>query len=114
MMDRKTVGAFPEKGGLRSQGPWKASPASRVRGTPYHLQGASVIDADGRRFIIEAETIVFAIEAEANRDVWQQVRHIAAVAYLIGDVLRPRNIREAILEGHRVGHRLSLSHRENP
>jgi len=65
--------------------------------------GLVIIDSDGKRRTLEADTIVLAAGAVPNNRMAKALEGKVAEIYLAGDCVEPRRIREAIYEGARLG-----------
>lgn len=65
--------------------------------------GLVLIDRDGQKRTIEADTIVIAAGAKGNIELAKQLEGKISSLYVIGDCAEPRDIMEAIDEGFRVG-----------
>lgn len=69
--------------------------------------GVHVVDNHGTRRFIRADTVVLAAGAISNaqlaKKLFDNSTEKRPEIYLIGDCVQPRNLREAILEGTRVG-----------
>lgn len=68
--------------------------------------GLAIIDAQGSKKQIEADTIVLAAGARSNRDLYNQLKGRIADVYLAGDCVRPANIFNAIHDGFHIGQQL--------
>ncbi|MCP4694575.1 MAG: FAD-dependent oxidoreductase [Desulfobacterales bacterium] len=77
--------------------------------TDYKVEGLSsegvrVVQRDtGEEQILEAETIVLALGAKPERTLLETLKEKGIAFHPIGDCQKPRNIREAIYEGHLIG-----------
>jgi len=73
-------------------------------------KGLHIIDNHGKRRFIAADTIVIAAGSLPNAKLAEELadatRKKNREIYQIGDCLRPRSLREAILEGTRTGMQL--------
>ena len=69
-------------------------------------KGLEIIDSDGKRRLLEADTIVLAAGAQANDELGKALEGKGAEIYRIGDCVEPRNIKEAIAEGYAIGRQL--------
>ena len=58
---------------------------------------------EGKRRAIKVDTIVLAAGAVAENDLYYELKNKVAEAYLIGDSVEPRNLRDAIDEGFKTG-----------
>ena len=65
--------------------------------------GLLIIDRDGQRKFVEADTIVLAAGSRPNRELYDALKEKVKELYLIGDSVSPRDIRSAIQEGSQVG-----------
>jgi 2-enoate reductase len=61
-----------------------------------------IITADGMERTIEADTIVLASGAEPNNILLEELKGKVPALYLIGDCVKPRNIRSAIEDGYKT------------
>jgi 2,4-dienoyl-CoA reductase-like NADH-dependent reductase (Old Yellow Enzyme family)/thioredoxin reductase len=66
-------------------------------------EGLTLIDQDGKKQTIKAETIVYAVGVKADGSLYLSLKGKAPVLYSIGDCVEPRDIMAAIEEGARVG-----------
>ncbi len=67
-------------------------------------QGLSIINGDGKRQKIEADTIITATPLKPNTEFIQHLKEKVSEVYAIGDCIEPRLIVDAIADGSRVGH----------
>jgi len=66
-------------------------------------KGLALITSEGKRVTLEADTIVYAVGAKANRGLTERLLGKVPTLYSIGDCVEPRDIMEAIDEGARIG-----------
>jgi NADH dehydrogenase FAD-containing subunit len=66
-------------------------------------EGLTLIDGDGNKQVIKADTIVFAVGMKADKKLAKELEGKVPVLYEIGDCIRPREITDAIDEGARAG-----------
>jgi len=69
-------------------------------------RGVEILNEEGHRQLIEADTIVLAIGARPNRTLVNELRETVPEIYLAGDCQEPRDIMAAIADGARVGRAL--------
>jgi 2,4-dienoyl-CoA reductase-like NADH-dependent reductase (Old Yellow Enzyme family)/thioredoxin reductase len=69
-------------------------------------KGLTLIDSKGQRRIIEADTIVIAAGSSGKIDLYNELKGRVKALYAIGDCVEPRDIKEAIAEGAKVGTQL--------
>lgn len=65
-----------------------------------------ITDKEGKKEIIEVETIVLAAGARANNELYERIKGKVPEAYIAGDSREPRSIMEAMAEGARLGYDL--------
>ncbi len=65
-------------------------------------QGVEIIDRDGRKRRLEADTIVIAAGSRPNKELFKMLAKKFPAIYLVGDCVEPRKIIEAVAEGHRI------------
>ncbi len=75
---------------------------TRTRVEAVQDEGLMVTTEDGRKRIA-ADTIVMAIGARPNQELYHQLSGKVAEVYLVGDCVEPRGIYEAIAEGFEAG-----------
>jgi len=66
-------------------------------------KGLILIDSKGKTRIIEADTIVIATGSSGKIDLYNELKDKVKALYAIGDCVEPRDIKEAITEGAKVG-----------
>lgn len=66
-------------------------------------RGLVVTTKEGKREIIEADTIVLAAGAIPNRKLSEELKEKVPEIHLIGDCVKPRTIRNAIADAYRIG-----------
>jgi pyruvate/2-oxoglutarate dehydrogenase complex dihydrolipoamide dehydrogenase (E3) component len=66
-------------------------------------KGLILIDSNGKTRIIEADTIVIATGSSGKIDLYNELKDKVKALYAIGDCVEPRDIKEAITEGAKVG-----------
>ncbi|MCJ7593790.1 MAG: hypothetical protein MUO52_03330, partial [Desulfobacterales bacterium] len=66
-------------------------------------KGLVLIDSDGKRQTIEADTIVIAAGSRGNIGLYEELKGKVPELYAIGDCKEPRDIMEAISEGAKAG-----------
>ncbi len=79
-------------------------------GVTYHeisKGGLRLTTADGNSRTILADSIVLAAGSRPNTELLEAFRGKAPIIHLIGDCVRPRNIMEAVADGHRIAFSLS-------
>jgi 2,4-dienoyl-CoA reductase (NADPH2) len=69
-------------------------------------EGLTLIDKEGNRQTIKADTIVYAIGMKANKALAEELEGKVPALYSIGDCVEPRDIMAAVDEGARVGCRV--------
>ena len=62
-----------------------------------------VVDKEGKKRLIPADTVVLATHREANQELWKAMEGAAVEIHRIGDCAAPRKVRAAIHEGFRAG-----------
>ena len=65
-------------------------------------KGLVIIDKDGRKRLLEANTIITALPLAPNTELYDTVKDAAAEAYLIGDSKQPGLVVDAIAAGAAV------------
>jgi 2,4-dienoyl-CoA reductase (NADPH2) len=65
--------------------------------------GLTLIDREGNKKTIEADTIVYAVGMKANKKLAGELEEKVPALYRIGDCIRPREILDAVDEGARIG-----------
>jgi len=66
-------------------------------------EGLALIDKEGNRQIIKADTIIYAVGVKSDKSLAEELEGKVPALYRIGDCLEPRDIEAAIDEGARVG-----------
>jgi 2,4-dienoyl-CoA reductase-like NADH-dependent reductase (Old Yellow Enzyme family)/thioredoxin reductase len=66
-------------------------------------KGLVLIDSEGKRQTIEADTIVIAAGSRGNIGLYEKLKGTVPELHAIGDCKEPRDIMEAISEGAKVG-----------
>jgi len=66
-------------------------------------EGLILVDGEGKKQTIRADTIVYAVGAKANKGLAEELEGKIPALYSIGDCVEPRDIMAAIDEGARVG-----------
>jgi 2,4-dienoyl-CoA reductase (NADPH2) len=66
-------------------------------------EGMTLIDKDGNKQTLKADTIVLAVGAKGNKSLAEKLEGKVPALYLVGDCIEPRDIMAAIDEGARVG-----------
>jgi pyruvate/2-oxoglutarate dehydrogenase complex dihydrolipoamide dehydrogenase (E3) component len=66
-------------------------------------RGLILIDSKGKTRIFEADTIVIATGSSGKIDLYNELKNKVKALYAIGDCVEPRDIKEAITEGAKVG-----------
>ena len=66
-------------------------------------KGLVLIDSEGKRQTIEADTIVIAAGSKGNIGLYEKLKGTVPELHAIGDCKEPRDIMEAISEGAKVG-----------
>jgi len=65
-----------------------------------------LINQEGKRQVLEADTIVIAAGSSGRIDLFNELKGRVKALYAIGDCVEPRDIKEAIAEGAKVGTQL--------
>jgi 2,4-dienoyl-CoA reductase-like NADH-dependent reductase (Old Yellow Enzyme family)/thioredoxin reductase len=68
--------------------------------------GVEILDSEGKRRSLEADTIVIAAGFIPNDDLFKSLGGVVEERYAIGDCVRPRNILEAIGEAAEIARRI--------
>ncbi|MDP2946178.1 MAG: FAD-dependent oxidoreductase, partial [bacterium] len=66
-------------------------------------KGVEVTASDGKKWLIEADTVVLAAGARSADDLWRELEGKVPGLYKTGDCVRPRGILEAMEEGYNIG-----------
>jgi pyruvate/2-oxoglutarate dehydrogenase complex dihydrolipoamide dehydrogenase (E3) component len=66
-------------------------------------KGVTLIDQEGKKQSIKADTIVYAVGVKANRELDGALKGKVPALYSVGDCFEPRDIMAAVDEGARVG-----------
>ena len=66
-------------------------------------EGLELIDKDGKKQLIKADTVVYAVGVKANKTLGEQLKDKVPALYPVGDCVEPRDIYPAIDEGYRIG-----------
>ena len=62
-------------------------------------EGAIVVGKDGKRRLLEADTVVLAVGAKSNRNLFEALKDSELEVYAIGDCVELRKVVNAIWEG---------------
>jgi len=65
-------------------------------------KGLVIMSSDGRRQLIEADTIVTALPFLPNAELTKAMAEKAPEIYIVGDCSEPRFIMDAIGDGYRI------------
>ena len=65
-----------------------------------------IVEAEGEDKTIEADTIVYAVGMEPNKDLFKKLEGKIPELYAIGDCVEPRKSFEAIHEGSEIAHKI--------
>jgi NADPH-dependent 2,4-dienoyl-CoA reductase/sulfur reductase-like enzyme len=66
----------------------------------------TVTNADGKRYVLDADNVVLAAGAVSNNHLAESLRKTLQEFYQIGDAMEPRRIKEALSEGYHIGRRI--------
>jgi len=66
-------------------------------------EGLTLIDKDGNKQTLKADTIVLAVGAKGNKGLAEKLEGKVPALYSVGDCIEPRDIMAAINEGARIG-----------
>ncbi len=66
-------------------------------------RGVLIINKEGEKQLIEADTIVLAVGARPNTALLNEVQGMVAEVHLAGDCQKPRDIMGAVADGARIG-----------
>jgi len=69
-------------------------------------KGVAVVDMNGDRKVIEADTVVLAVGFRSNNGLAKELRGMVPEVYRIGDCVKLGKIKGAIHSGARVAHRI--------
>jgi 2,4-dienoyl-CoA reductase (NADPH2) len=67
-------------------------------------KGLMLVDKEGKRRMIEADTIVTALPLSPNTELAEKLKDIVPEVYMVGDCKEPRLIVDAIRDGLQTGH----------
>ena len=67
-------------------------------------KGLTLIDKDGNRQTIEADTIITALPLTPNTELAEKLKGIVPEVYTVGDCKEPQLIVDAIRDGLQTGH----------
>jgi len=73
-----------------------------VRASEITENGLGVVDQDGKKQVLEADTVVFAVGSKSCRELAENLEGKVPELYVAGDCARPRKIFEAIHEGSSI------------
>jgi pyruvate/2-oxoglutarate dehydrogenase complex dihydrolipoamide dehydrogenase (E3) component len=62
-----------------------------------------ITNKEGLEQNIEANTVVIAVGAKSNNELYKYLKDVVPEIYLVGDCVEPRRILDAISDGHRIG-----------
>jgi 2-enoate reductase len=65
-------------------------------------EGIAIADKDGKRSLLEADTVVLALGLKANEKSFEALKDKIPEVFVIGDCAEPRNVLHAIWEGFRT------------
>jgi len=68
--------------------------------------GAIILEAEGERKLIKADTIVLAVGMRPNNDIFKELEGEISELYAIGDCVEPRRTFEAIHEGAEISRKI--------
>jgi 2,4-dienoyl-CoA reductase (NADPH2) len=69
-------------------------------------KGLTLVDRDGKRQTLEADTIVTALPLTPNTELADKLKGIVPEVYMVGDCREPRLIVDAIRDGLETGHNI--------
>jgi thioredoxin reductase len=67
-------------------------------------KGLTLVDKDGKRRTIEADTIITALPLTPNTELAEKLRGVVPEVYMVGDCKEPRLIVDAIRDGLQTAH----------
>jgi predicted flavoprotein YhiN len=70
-------------------------------------RGVVSIDKQGKKMMVEADTLVFATGGTSNDKLYQSLRGVIPNLFQAGDCVQPRSIADAIDEGMQIALRIS-------
>ena len=79
---------------------------TEVRYEEITTEGLVITNKEGRRQIVQADTVVLAAGSRPNRQLLKALERKVPEVYQIGDCVKPRSILEALAEGFHVGQKL--------
>lgn len=74
-----------------------------TRCTEILPEGIQVVNSNGERFVIEADTIVYCVGLHSRKSVVDELSEIIPKTFVIGDCVKPRRVNEATREAFHAG-----------
>ncbi|MDO8490561.1 MAG: FAD-dependent oxidoreductase, partial [Dehalococcoidia bacterium] len=69
-------------------------------------KGVAITTKDGKKTLVEADTVVLAAGAKPNKKLFEELQGKGIELHFIGDACEPRRIADAMADGARVGREL--------
>ena len=66
-------------------------------------KSVELINKQGQEQSIEVNTVVLAVGAKSNNELFKSLNNVVPEIHMVGDCVEPRRILDAINDGHSIG-----------